>query len=634
MLTDVENRINDLQNVLRTTEDHCNRHLLDIAERISEWQQMVTKIKSIYHTMNKFNLDTTRQCLIAECWCPEDDMGAIQNALRRGTERSGSSVPCILNRMRTTLKPPTYFRTNEFTGSFQAIVDAYGVATYREVNPTPYTIVTFPFLFAVMFGDAGHGLLMTLFAFTLLIFQNRLRGVKDEMFSMLFSGRYLLLLMGIFSIYTGLIYNDVYAKPLNIFGSSWRPYYYGANLALAGAENSTFAASCAPTSISCNPQPASTECNYVFCTVPTSDTKSLCTLPTEAQIQNQPYPWGLDPIWALSVNNLIFTNPYKMKMSIVLGVMQMLFGVILSVINYIYFKKYIRVVAEFIPQVLFLLSLFGWLILLIFWKWVSYYPDATKAPNLLITLIYMFLKFTSTSPDGVTEFSVFGSTTGAASIQSTIQKILVVLMVVCVPWMLLMKPFYIIWQRKTGQKGHTHSVSADGEDVEEGGAGEEGADLKQGASKQGAKSVKAPPSGGGGEHGDDVPIGELFVYQSIHTIEYCLGTISNTASYLRLWALGLAHQQLAEVLWGMVLNRAITQAAGGSGIGFVAVFALWAFWAVLTVSILLIMEGLSAFLHALRLHWIEFQNKFYEGEGIAFKPFSFAIILSGNADDQ
>ncbi|KRX98862.1 putative V-type proton ATPase subunit a [Trichinella pseudospiralis] len=209
MAIGVMTRIEDLKTVLGQTQDHRHRVLVAAAKNIRIWFTKVRKIKSIYHTLNLFNLDVTQKCLIAECWCPVADLDKIQLALKRGTEESGSSVPSILNRMYTTEAPPTYNRTNKFTAGFQNIVDAYGVASYREVNPALYTVITFPFLFAIMFGDFGHGLIMFLFALFLIVF------------NIFFGGRYIIFLMGLFSIYTGIVYNEVYAKSVNIFGSSW-----------------------------------------------------------------------------------------------------------------------------------------------------------------------------------------------------------------------------------------------------------------------------------------------------------------------------------------------------------------------------------------------------------------------------
>ncbi|WZZ47654.1 hypothetical protein YC2023_043913 [Brassica napus] len=108
------------------------------------------------------SLDVTNKCLVGEGWSPMFAAPEIQEALQRAAVDSNSQVGSIFQVLRTKEMPPTFFRTNKFTTAFQEIVDAYGVAKYREANPTLFTIVTFPFLFAVMFGDWGHGICLLL----------------------------------------------------------------------------------------------------------------------------------------------------------------------------------------------------------------------------------------------------------------------------------------------------------------------------------------------------------------------------------------------------------------------------------------------------------------------------------------
>nr|CDS28952.1 V type proton ATPase 116 kDa subunit a [Hymenolepis microstoma] len=588
MLLDVTSRREDLQVVLNRTAEHRARVLESAAERLREWFYKVYKMKSVYHSLNLFNLDVTTKCMIGECWSAVSDLDAVQMALRRGMELSNSTLQPILNRLPTTEQPPTFHRTNKFTAAFQAMVDSYGVARYREVNPALFSVVTFPFLFAVMFGDAGHGLIMFLIALYLVLWEKKLiaKKIKGDMWDMFFGGRYIILLMGLFSIYTGFIYNDIFSKATNIFGSSWYPLNNPTDAPLNATSHA--------------------EDEY-------------------GMFAGYPYPFGIDPVWQVSQNLIVYTNSLKMKMSIIVGVIHMLFGIILSAFNYKMFKDTLSIYCSLIPEVIFMVSIFGYLVFTIFFKWIVFETsDAPSAPSLLTTLITMMKFGYRNQSDSQILY------TG----QPVVQSFLVILAIISVPWMLLAKPI-ILYRRHKVQSTVNAIRAAYGEtgttdDPEIGnGTGDYAPFRNESSPTLDRSSRKSKSAGGnnsgGSDHGDSEEwnFSDIVVHQVIHTIEFCLGCVSNTASYLRLWALSLAHAQLSEVLWSMVMSKGLNMDGHIGGVLLAFVFGFWAF---LTIAVLVIMEGLSAFLHALRLHWVEFQNKFYEGSGYPFEPFTFANI--------
>eukprot|EP00451_Oxyrrhis_marina_P001708 CAMPEP_0204251628 /NCGR_PEP_ID=MMETSP0468-20130131/431_1 /ASSEMBLY_ACC=CAM_ASM_000383 /TAXON_ID=2969 /ORGANISM="Oxyrrhis marina" /LENGTH=797 /DNA_ID=CAMNT_0051224943 /DNA_START=61 /DNA_END=2454 /DNA_ORIENTATION=- len=505
--------------------------------RLEEWRLFVLKEKALYATMNMFEGGIT---LRANVWFPEEETASIKQVLADESRRRGASAMLIVDQSGGK-HPPTYIKRNDYTWAFQELVETYGVAVYKEANPALFTVVTFPFIFGVMYGDVGHGSCLFIAACLMLYHSDTLKYSQPAMYK----ARFLFLLMGFFAIYNGFIYNDFFGIGLNVFGSRWKQIgdtqYYEADYDISNNGGTG------------------------------------------------PYPFGLDPAWIGVSNELLFVNSFKMKVSVILGVLQMLVGLMFRFSNAFYHIKthgWIDLVCECIPMLIFMVSFFGYMDYMILYKWVT---PMDQPPMLINTLICMGLGQKDPMPlyDG----------------QSAVQPKLMILTALAVPWILIPKPIILYLKHKASKGKQAEGYVA----IEEGGAAD-------------------------AHHEEEFEVGEVVIHQLIETIEYVLGTVSHTASYLRQWALSLAHQQLSLVF----LQKTLLIAFDGDG-GFgqaVKVYIAFAVWAGITAGVLLGMDVLECFLHTLRLHWVEFQSKFYNPGGhcgYSFVPFRHTTSIATEA---
>jgi len=297
--------------------------------------------KILHATLNLFQAE--KSWFKGLCWCPLKAKDKVNDEI--DVIKKNKKVVCsYLKEVQDhSLTPPTYFECNDFVLPFQEIVFTYGVPSYKEVNPVPFTIISFPFLFGVMFGDVAHGLVLLAFAVYICIRKDYLISTKSLLCEIL-PYRYLFLLMGFFATFCGFLYNEFASVPLNFIPTCY-------DVVQEDGE-----------------------------TLERSDPSCI-------------HPTSIDPIWYAASNELQFINSFKMKISVILGVVHMLLGVVLKGFNNVYFNNSRDFLFEFIPQLLFLLGFFGYMNAMIIIKWVTdWSPVNQNAPAIITLLIGVALK--------------------------------------------------------------------------------------------------------------------------------------------------------------------------------------------------------------------------------------------------
>lgn len=106
---------------------------------------------------------------------------------------------------------------------------------------------------------------------------------------------------------------------------------------------------------------------------------------------------GIDPAWGVANNGLTNANSFKMKLAVIFAVLQMCMGITMKAFNSVYFKKWVDFFFEFLPQILFMGLMFGYMDFLIILKWATNFRDSNgnlvpTIPAIITTLIDLALK--------------------------------------------------------------------------------------------------------------------------------------------------------------------------------------------------------------------------------------------------
>ncbi|MBD3229996.1 MAG: hypothetical protein GF329_17570 [Candidatus Lokiarchaeota archaeon] len=213
-LKEIKDKIKRYNSNLEKVRELKNRLLYQNYIKIHAFDEILENIHKILDIQLRFKYQN--KFALLEGWVVKKNKKEFLNKIKRTVSEKLSVVEKDFDAHREN--PPTSTKYFPIIRSFGLITKLYGTPNYNEIDPTPFIFLTFPLLFAFMFGDVGHGLALVIggFLFYLLLkYTNRKRSYVK--LSLIIS------VSGIFSAIIGLFYGEFFG--IHFTPLLFNPYY-------------------------------------------------------------------------------------------------------------------------------------------------------------------------------------------------------------------------------------------------------------------------------------------------------------------------------------------------------------------------------------------------------------------------
>ena len=190
--------INEEENKLRGFGWTNKGELMRIREHLVTNLDILTSVKS---------MGLSERTALISGWVPEKGVEKLRSKLKETLEKHfymSATKPEEIEEVRSgKLKVPVIFKNPKILAPFETLVKTYGSPDYSEIEPSAIIAIAFLLMFGVMFGDVGHGLVLTLLGWFM---KKKVKATQDM--------GHIMTMAGVSSMTFGFFFGEIFGYPI------------------------------------------------------------------------------------------------------------------------------------------------------------------------------------------------------------------------------------------------------------------------------------------------------------------------------------------------------------------------------------------------------------------------------------